>query len=103
MGKNKKTAVIAGAAVAGATAAFHLLKDKKTRKKITRFKEDLLLRLKLKKHDDFPLDSAGGYDDNIENADMISEGSSFGVDYYNRVAGSRKQKKNPRLVKKEWE
>lgn len=107
MGKKKKAAVVAGTvaagAAAGATAIYHVLKDKKTRRKLSRMKDDVLMSLKLKRHDDFPLDSAGGYDENIDNADMISEGSSFGVDYYNRVAGSRKYKKNHRVVKKEWE
>jgi len=107
MGKKKKAAVVAGTvaagAAAGATAIYHVLKDKKTRRKLSRMKDDVLMSLKLKHHDDFPLDSAGGYDENIDNADMISEGSSFGVDYYNRVAGSRKYKKNYRVVKKEWE
>ena len=107
MGKKKKAAVVAGTvaagAAAGATAIYYVLKDKKTRRKLSRMKDDVLMSLKLKRHDDFPLDSAGGYDENIDNADMISEGSSFGVDYYNRVAGSRKYKKNHRFVKKEWE
>ncbi|MGM0522436.1 MAG: hypothetical protein ACQER2_00095 [Bacillota bacterium] len=107
MRKKKKAAVIAGTvaagAAAGSTALYHVLKDKKTRRKLSRMKDDVLMSLKLKRHDDFPLDSAGGFDENIDNADMISEGSSFGVDYYNRVAGSRKYKKNHRVVKKEWE
>lgn len=106
MDKKKKAAIVAGAATAtaaGATALFHVLKDNKTRRKLSQFKDDMMMSLKLKSHDDFPLDSAGGYDDNIDNLDMISEGSSFGVDYYNRVAGSRKYKKNHRVVKKDWD
>ncbi|GEM02657.1 hypothetical protein SAMN05421839_14111 [Halolactibacillus halophilus] len=107
MRKKKKLVVLAGSAAAGAaagaTALYHVLKDEQKRRKLSRMKDDVLMSLKLKRHDDFPLDSAGGYDENIDNADMISEGSSFGVDYYNRVAGSKKYKKNHRVVKKEWE
>ena len=86
MNKQAKTYLIAGMVTGMTLSAGLLLLDSERRLGLKEKGDALLLKLKLKKYDDFPLEEAAGYDsDDTENVDMVSEGSQFGVNYYNKV------------------
>ncbi|PXW92629.1 hypothetical protein DES38_102213 [Streptohalobacillus salinus] len=86
MNKQTKAYMAAGVITGVAASAGLLLLNSERRSSLKEKGEDLLFKLKLKKHDDFPLEEAAGYDsEDVGNVDMVSEGSQFGVNYYNKV------------------
>ncbi|WP_017471769.1 hypothetical protein [Amphibacillus jilinensis] len=81
-----KRKVLIGLIGIGTTfVTYQLLNDKRQERiknKFVNFKNVLTL----KRHDHFPIEEAGDpLSDNIENADMVSEGSLFGVNYFNEI------------------
>lgn len=82
----RKRTVISMVGVAGAVAASYSMLDQKKKHQIKYKIKSIYNRFKNKKYQSFPLEEAGHpIDDNIENADMVSEGSQFGVDYYQKI------------------
>ncbi|MBM7540447.1 hypothetical protein [Amphibacillus cookii] len=81
-----KRKVLIGLIGIGTTfVTYQLLNDKRQERiknKFVNFKNTLML----KRDNHFPIEEAGGpLSDNMENADMVSEGSLFGVNYFNQV------------------
>lgn len=63
-----------------------VLINEKNRKEILARLTDLKRSIQLKNNHHFPIRQAGDpFADNVENSKMVSEGSQYGVDYYNRV------------------
>ncbi|MCZ0703975.1 hypothetical protein J2T56_002209 [Natronobacillus azotifigens] len=69
-----------------ASIVTYLMMDQEKRKRFLSRFHDFMVGIKLKKNEGFPIDAAGDPAlDNLDNADMVSEGSQFGVQYYNKV------------------
>ncbi|SDB87325.1 hypothetical protein SAMN05421734_10256 [Pelagirhabdus alkalitolerans] len=78
--------VVMGLVGISASVVGFVLADRKTRANLKEKGHDLKMRLLLKNKPNFPIDEAGDpLEDQIENADMVSEGSQYGVEYYNRI------------------
>ncbi|PKR78493.1 hypothetical protein CEY16_01680 [Halalkalibacillus sediminis] len=89
---NKKKTLISSVVAAGAALGAYIFTDENRRSKINQQFQSM--KKKLTKEDDFPIDKAGKPEtDHIENADMVSEGSQFGVQYYNEVKTDEKDDK----------
>lgn len=70
--------------LAGAVAASYSMLDDQKKHQIKNKIQEFSSKFQRKKT--FPIEEAGNpIDDNIDNADMVYEGSQFGVDYYNKV------------------
>lgn len=62
------------------------LVNEKRRKEVLDRLIDLKRSIQLRNNTHFPIQEAGmPYTDNLENAKMVSEGSQYGVNYYNRL------------------
>ncbi|WP_153735512.1 hypothetical protein [Aquibacillus halophilus] len=73
--------VISSIGAVGAGVVSYLVVDKKWKKILNTFKKRSNIN-----DDKLPLEQAGVPEvDNEENAKMVSEGSQFGVNYYNEV------------------
>ena len=60
--------------------------NKNKRKTLLERLHDLKRSFQLRNKNHFPIEAAGEpISDNFENAKMVSEGSQYGVEYYNRV------------------
>lgn len=82
----KKRTVIGMVGVAGAAAASYTMLNQKQKNQIKYKIKSIHDRFKNKKYQSFPIEEAGHpIDDNIENANMVSEGSQFGVGYYQKI------------------
>ena len=63
-----------------------LLINEKRRKEVLKRLSDLKRSIQLNNNTHFPIQEAGmPYTDNLENSKMVSEGSQYGVEYYNRL------------------
>ncbi|MFC4387276.1 hypothetical protein ACFOZ1_05570 [Gracilibacillus marinus] len=81
MRKNKLLKVLGGAGVATVS---YLLMDKSRRDRLIQKAKHFTNSLK--QNNNMPIREAGHPEESgIENADMVSEGSQFGVNYYNKV------------------
>ncbi|GAE91790.1 hypothetical protein JCM21714_747 [Gracilibacillus boraciitolerans JCM 21714] len=83
----RKRNILSLAGAAGVATLSYMLKDKSRRDNVkNKFNN---IKKSFKKQDTgLPIEEAGGDPgkDNIENADMVAEGSQFGgVNYYNKV------------------
>ena len=79
----RKRSILGWIGVAGAVAASYTMLDNQKKHRIKFKTKSMVDRFLNKKYRTFPLEEAGHpIDDNIENADMVSEGSQFGVNYY---------------------
>ncbi|RWZ60739.1 hypothetical protein EQV77_05440 [Halobacillus fulvus] len=77
-----------GAVVGGALAYF--LKDEENRQQVADKTRDI--QGKFTKKDDLPIEEAGNPQvSNLENADMVAEGSQFGVQYYNELTEKERE------------
>lgn len=85
--RNSKASFYTWISLAAALVSFVsiILFNKDKRNAMKEFVDELTIRLKLRGKKHFPLNEAAGYEGDIENVDMVSEGSSFGVEYYNKV------------------
>ncbi|WP_099157954.1 hypothetical protein [Virgibacillus ndiopensis] len=88
----KKRYVFSAIGAVGAGVAGYVLKDKENRDKLKNKTKFLTQKVKSFKDKSTTLEDAGRPDqtDNkdlaqLENAKMVSEGSQFGVNYYNEV------------------
>lgn len=81
-----KKSVIYVMVVAGASALTFTLLNRDMRHRYATKIKDVSHTLKLKHKSDFPIEEAGHPSiDQLDNSDMVFEGSQFGVDYYNKV------------------
>ncbi|WP_058306985.1 hypothetical protein [Gracilibacillus massiliensis] len=86
MRKRNVISMVGGAA--GVATLSYLLMDKNRRDMIKTKWSDLRSSF-INENTDLPIEEAGDPGkDNLENADMVAEGSQFGVDYYNKVKES---------------
>ncbi|MET3682002.1 uncharacterized membrane protein (DUF106 family) [Alkalibacillus flavidus] len=76
--------ILSSAIAAGAAVTSYLLIDENRRQQVkNKFNE---FKQYMSNESDFPIEEAGKPElDDIENADMVAEGSQFGVQYYNEV------------------
>ncbi|WP_082234301.1 hypothetical protein [Halobacillus massiliensis] len=85
----KRWIITAIGAAAGSTAAF-FLKDEGKRQQV--MEKTKALPGKFKKSEDLPIKEAGNPEEqNHENAKMVSEGSQFGVQYYNDLTEKERE------------
>ncbi|WP_173916599.1 hypothetical protein [Halobacillus sp. Marseille-Q1614] len=76
-------------AAAGGTAAFFLKDEGKRQQVMDKAKA---IPGKFKKTDDLPIEEAGNPEEqNHENSKMVSEGSQFGVQYYNDLTEKERE------------
>ncbi|MBH0229003.1 hypothetical protein LCL89_06060 [Halobacillus yeomjeoni] len=77
-------------AIAGGAAAY-LLKDEDKRNKVTDKAKSIQSRFS--KKDDLPIEEAGKPEEesHLENSEMVSEGSQFGVQYYNELTEKERE------------
>ncbi|ARI77614.1 hypothetical protein [Halobacillus mangrovi] len=76
-------------AAAGGAAAFFLRNEESRKQVVDKAKS---LQNNFKKKDGLPVEEAGNPQlDNLENADMVSEGSQFGVQYYNELTEKERE------------
>lgn len=76
-------------AVAGGAAAY-LFKDEDNRNKVSEKAKSF--QNNFKKKDDLPIEEAGKPQvSDLENAEMVSEGSQFGVQYYNELTEKERE------------
>lgn len=88
----KKRYLLSGASIVGAGAAGIILKDKNTRDKLKSIVKSTTSKIKNMDSDNTTLEDAGVPDESekkdiaqLENSKMVSEGSQFGVNYYNEM------------------
>ena len=63
-----------------------LLINEKRRKEVLVKLTELKRSIQLRNNTHFPIQEAGvPFTDNLENSKMVSEGSQYGVEYYNRI------------------
>lgn len=71
---------------AGASALTFIVLNQDIRHRYATKIKDFSRTLKLKHKNGFPIEEAGHPSiDQLDNSDMVFEGSQFGVDYYNKV------------------
>lgn len=88
----KKRYLVSGVGAIGASVAGIVLKDKNKRDKIMNTARDTGSKLKNRNAKNTTLEEAGVPDESVkkdtaqlENSKMVSEGSTFGVNYYNET------------------
>ncbi|WP_066192793.1 MULTISPECIES: hypothetical protein [Gracilibacillus] len=80
---NKRYIISGIAGIVSAAAVSYLLSNEANREKLCDVWKKIKTNLQ-SNYDDFPIDVAGDPGiDNLENSDMVEEGSQFGVNYYN--------------------
>lgn len=94
----KKRYLISGVGALGAGVAGFVLKDKNKRDKVMTKVKDTTSKLKNINGKNTTLEEAGIPDESekkdiaqLENSKMVSEGSQFGVNYYNEVKEEEKE------------
>ncbi|GAA0293981.1 hypothetical protein GGQ92_000085 [Gracilibacillus halotolerans] len=81
----RKRSMLSLIGLAGAVAASYSMLDDQKKHQIKNRIQAISNKFQ-KNNQSFPIQEAGNpIDDNIDNADMVYEGSQFGVDYYNKV------------------
>ncbi|SHM88073.1 hypothetical protein [Gracilibacillus kekensis] len=86
MRKRNMISMVGGAA--GVATLSYILMDK-NRRDMLKNKWSEVRNSFLNEDTELPIEEAGDPGrDNLENADMVAEGSQFGVDYYNKVKES---------------
>ncbi|KHE68093.1 hypothetical protein [Halobacillus sp. BBL2006] len=76
-------------AVAGGAAAYFLRNEENRQQVVDKAKS---LQNNFTQKEDLPIEEAGNPQlDNLENADMVSEGSQFGVQYYNELTEKERE------------
>ncbi|GAA4066936.1 hypothetical protein [Amphibacillus indicireducens] len=76
--------IILVAAVTSFVSVFLLNQNRQN--KVLEELTDLKRSMQLRNNTHFPIQEAGlPYTDNLDNAKMVSEGSQYGVEYYNRL------------------
>lgn len=70
----------------GIAAVTYYLMDDKKKEQVNQKVKSTVNQIKNMGKNDLPIEEAGHPEkDNLDNADMVAEGSQFGVNYYNKV------------------
>lgn len=81
-----KRTLFYGIVAVSSSVVTYLLVDKEKREKYINKAYEYSRVIKLRKNKSFPIEQAGDPGlDNLSNADMVSEGSQYGVEYYNKL------------------
>ncbi|WP_091494546.1 hypothetical protein [Amphibacillus marinus] len=81
----KKVLWVSGIVV-GSSVVTYLTLNKQQRNTMTNWVTTAKKKMKLKHRQGFPIEQAGDpIGDHLENANMVSEGSQYGVNYYNEI------------------
>ncbi|MFD1018031.1 hypothetical protein [Thalassobacillus hwangdonensis] len=88
----KKRWIFSSIGAVGAGALAYLLRDETKREQMKDKARSLTDKWRGGTPEDMPVDKAGEPElDNLENSKMVSEGSQFGVNYYNELTEKERE------------